>query len=122
MTTGQLIESVLGKHKALSGLTIGTGTVFEKHNMHKITQALHELGFQRNGNEVMYHGATGKRIESLIFIGPTYYQRLKHLVSDKLHSRSRGPVMSYVRQPMEGRSREGGLRLIIASVVFYRHC
>ena len=85
MTTGQLIESVLGKHKALTGLDIASGTVFEKHNIQKITQSLHELGFQRNGNEVMYHGATGKRIESLIFIGPTYYQRLKHLVSDKLH-------------------------------------
>lgn len=68
------------------------------------------LGFERYGNERMYCGYTGEMMEADIFIGPTYYQRLKHLVKDKMHSRSTGNVTMMHHQPSEGRSRDGGLR------------
>jgi hypothetical protein len=108
MTVGQLFESVLGKYIASTGHTLTDATVFNQTDPNKLADALHSAGFQKHGNEVMYHGATGKPIKSMIFIGPTYYQRLKHLVADKIHSRSRGVVTSLYRQPMEGRSRDGG--------------
>ena len=73
-------------------------------------QELHDLGYQNKGFERMYSGFTGRPLEALVFLGPTYYQRLKHMVEDKVHSRARGQVTNLVRQPMEGRSREGGLR------------
>ena len=67
-------------------------------------------GFQRYGNELMYNGRTGQQLKTTIFIGPTYYQRLKHMVKDKMHSRATGPLVSLTRQPAEGRARDGGLR------------
>jgi len=63
------------------------------------------------GNELMYNGQTGEMMEAEIFMGPTFYQRLKHMVIDKKHSRARGPIVSLTRQPCEGRSRDGGLRV-----------
>jgi DNA-directed RNA polymerase II subunit RPB2 len=75
-----------------------------------VVQELHDLGYQNKGFERMYSGFTGRPLEALIFLGPTYYQRLKHMVDDKIHSRARGQMTNLVRQPMEGRSREGGLR------------
>ena len=109
MTVGHLIEALLSKVGTLSGVT-GDGTPFTSLTVDKVSKMLHNHGFQRSGNEVMYNGHTGRRLETQIFLTPTYYQRLKHMVDDKIHSRARGPVTMLTRQPMEGRARDGGLR------------
>jgi DNA-directed RNA polymerase II subunit RPB2 len=102
MTIGQLIECLLGKVSSLLG-DMGVATPFTDVTVENISNALHMCGYQERGNEVLYNGHTGKRLEAQIFIGPTFYQRLKHLVDDKIQSRSRGPLQSLVRQPTEGR-------------------
>jgi DNA-directed RNA polymerase II subunit RPB2 len=109
MTVGHLIEALLSKVGTLSGVT-GDGTPFTSLTVDKVSKMLHNHGFQRSGNEVMYNGHTGRRLDVQVFLTPTYYQRLKHMVDDKIHSRARGPVTMLTRQPMEGRAREGGLR------------
>jgi DNA-directed RNA polymerase II subunit RPB2 len=68
------------------------------------------LGYESNGNELLYSGLTGEQLPCKVFMGPTFYQRLKHMVTDKQHSRSIGPMVNLTRQPAEGRSRDGGLR------------
>jgi len=109
MTVGHLIECLFGKVLTFKG-SEGDGTPFTAVTVEKLGHMLHQIGFQRSGNEVMFNGHTGRRLEAQTFLGPTYYQRLKHMVDDKIHSRSRGPVTLLTRQPMEGRAREGGLR------------
>lgn len=109
MTIGHLVEALLGKVSALSG-DEGDATPFSDVTVDKISEKLESLGYQRRGFEVMYSGFTGRKLEAQIFIGPTYYQRLKHMVEDKIHARARGPIQIMTRQPVEGRSREGGLR------------
>lgn len=110
MTIGHLVECLLGKVSSQTG-DEGDATPFTDVTVQAIADTLHKLGYQRFGNEVMYSGHTGRRLTAQIFIGPTFYQRLKHMVDDKIHSRSRGPVTMLTRQPMEGRAREGGLRM-----------
>ena len=73
-------------------------------------RVIKDNGFDKHGNEVLYNGQTGEQLTTNIFMGPTFYQRLKHMVNDKIHSRSTGPRVSLTRQPAEGRSRDGGLR------------
>lgn len=112
MTINQLLECVAAKGACINGHFVYS-TPFSKHShniVDTLTQTLHETGFQKYGNETMYNGLTGDIIKSQIFIGPTYYQRLKHLVASKIHARDHGSVQSLVRQPLEGRSKEGGLR------------
>ena len=111
MTVGQVLESILGKYGASIGTFID-GTPFEKnYDMDNLGPLLESVGFSASGKELMYSGETGEQILNKIFIGPTYYQRLKHMVSDKIHSRAQGPVNRLTRQPTEGRSRKGGLKL-----------
>merc|ERR1712158_116556 len=105
MTIGHLIECLQGKVGCNKG-EIGDATPFnDAVNVAKISKLLVEYGYQKHGNEVMYSGHTGRKMNTQIFLGPTYYQRLKHMVDDKIHSRARGPVQILVRQPMEGRAR-----------------
>ena len=114
MTMAQLLECLLGKTCALEG-TFGDGTPFRTPDdkpIERLGDALEALGMERTGNEILYNGRTGEMIQCDIFIGPTYYQRLKHMVDDKIHSRgSNGPVILLTRQPAEGRARSGGLRI-----------
>jgi DNA-directed RNA polymerase II subunit RPB2 len=109
MTIGQLKETVLGKTLLQLGL-FGDGTSFGELGIKEICEELQKVGFESHGNEVMYSGLTGEQLEASIFIGPVFYQRLKHMVNDKAHSRSIGPMVNLTRQPAEGRSRDGGLR------------
>lgn len=109
MTIGHLIECLLGKVGCQIG-ELGIATPFIDVTVDNISKTLHRYGYQKRGWEVMYNGWTGRKLEAQIFLGPTFYQRLKHMVDDKIHSRSRGPLQGLVRQPMEGRSRDGGLR------------
>jgi DNA-directed RNA polymerase II subunit RPB2 len=115
MTIGQLIECLAGKVSAIRGHETD-GTPFCYPDIESIKKELESLGYNRDGYEYLYNGMTGKKMRVQIFIGPTYYQRLKHMVSDKIHSRARGPRTLLTRQAPEGRSRDGGLRLVIASV------
>ena len=110
MTVGHLIECLLSKVSCLKGVD-GDATPFMPVTVKDIADELNDMGYQRYGNEVMYSGHTGKPLEAKVFLGPTYYQRLKHLVDDKIHSRARGPVSQLTKQPMEGRARGGGLRM-----------
>ena len=109
MTIGQLKETLLGKVLVELGL-FGDGTSFGNMNVKMISDKLLELGQEASGNELMYNALTGEQLECSIFMGPVFYQRLKHMVTDKQHSRSIGPMVNLTRQPAEGRSRDGGLR------------
>ena len=110
MTAGQLIECIHAKVGALEGMP-ADGTPFEETDLKPIEEKLEKHGFNKKGKEYLYNGMTGYMMPVMIFIGPTYYQRLKHLVEDKIHSRARGPVSMLTRQAPEGRARDGGLRM-----------
>jgi DNA-directed RNA polymerase II subunit RPB2 len=109
MTIGQLKETLLGKVLIELGL-FGDGTSFGELHVEDISAKLLELGYEAHGNVLMHNGLTGEQIECNVFMGPVFYQRLKHMVNDKQHSRSIGPMVNLTRQPAEGRSRDGGLR------------
>ena len=104
MTIAQLKETLLGKVLVELGM-LGDGTSFSDLTLDTICKKLQENGYESHGNELMYNGETGLQIETAIFIGPCFYQRLKHMVIDKAHSRSVGPMVSMTRQPAEGRCR-----------------
>ena len=109
MTIGQLKETVLGKVLVELGL-FGDGTSFGQFEVKDICDELIKLGYEAHGNELLHNGLTGEQVECSVFMGPVFYQRLKHMVNDKAHSRSIGPMVNLTRQPAEGRSRDGGLR------------
>jgi DNA-directed RNA polymerase II subunit RPB2 len=109
MTIAQLLECILGKTCSQLGYC-GDGTGFNNTDVNDIINSLEESGYEGMGNEVLYDGFTGDQLKTSIYIGPTYYQRLKHMSADKIHSRSSGPIVSMTRQPAEGRLSHGGLR------------
>tara|TARA_B100000795_G_C22806145_1_gene444988 strand:+ start:5444 stop:10042 length:4599 start_codon:yes stop_codon:yes gene_type:complete len=110
MTIGHLVECIFAKMCCLDGM-LGDATVFIPIDNNKIYKRLESNGFNKHGNEILYNGFTGKQIETEIFIGPTYYFRLKHMVAEKLNARGIGKLAGLTRQPTEGRRRGGGLRI-----------
>jgi DNA-directed RNA polymerase II subunit RPB2 len=110
MTIAQLMETLLSKIGCVAG-ALGDGTPFNATTVDDLAKLLRdEYGMEPYGNEILYNGYTGRMMETSIFIGPCYYQRLRHCSADKLHSRASGPLVMLTRQPAEGRAREGGLR------------
>ncbi len=109
MTLGQMLETIAGKLAAISGKKFDS-TAFSLKNPTDLQKVLLDYGFEFNGRETMYNGITGEKYDLGIYLGCVYYQKLHHLVSDKMHARARGPVQILTRQPTEGRAREGGLR------------
>jgi DNA-directed RNA polymerase II subunit RPB2 len=110
MTIGQLMETLLSKLGCMAGC-LGDASPFNGTTIDEISSHLRDnYGMEPYGNEIMYNGYTGRMMETSIFIGPCYYQRLRHCSADKMHSRASGPLVMLTRQPAEGRAREGGLR------------
>mmetsp|Transcript_6859 Transcript_6859/g.25298 ORF Transcript_6859/g.25298 Transcript_6859/m.25298 type:complete len:1170 (+) Transcript_6859:151-3660(+) len=110
MTVGKMIELLGGK----AGVNAGRfyyGTAFGGNSVSEIGQVLVQHGFSYGGKDVLTSGISGEPLSSYMFMGPVYYQKLKHMVLDKMHARARGPRVVLTRQPTEGRSRDGGLRL-----------
>jgi len=109
MTIGQFVETLGGKVASQVG-ELMDGTSFENIGPHAISEILGKLGFQKSGRETLYNGITGEKLAADLFIGVVYYQKLHHMVADKMHARARGQVQMLTRQPTEGRARGGGLR------------
>ncbi|KAF2742909.1 beta and beta-prime subunits of DNA dependent RNA-polymerase [Sporormia fimetaria CBS 119925] len=110
MTVGKMMELLSGKAGVVSG-NLQYGTAFGGSKVVDMAQLLLEKGFSYSGKDYLTSGITGEALQFYVFFGPIYYQKLKHMVQDKMHSRSRGPRAILTRQPTEGRAREGGLRL-----------
>lgn len=110
MTISHLIEVIGGKVGALAGRHID-GTTFNAESEADLRKLLFSMGFRENGTEKMYNGITGKAFKARIFVGNMYYQKLKHMVANKMHARTSGRIQLLTRQPIEGRSKGGGLRL-----------
>lgn len=110
MTVGKMIELVDGKAGLLDG-SQKYGTAFSGDNVTECGKVLTENGYTYSGKEMLYSGLTGNVHQAYVFFGPIYYQRLKHMVKDKMFARSRGPHVVLTRQPTQGRSRDGGLRV-----------
>jgi DNA-directed RNA polymerase beta subunit len=110
MTIAQLMETLMSKIGCMAG-SLGDGSPFGPTTVEGLATMMRDTyGMEPYGNEIMYNGYTGRQMETSIFIGPCYYQRLRHCSADKMHSRASGPLVMLTRQPAEGRAREGGLR------------
>jgi len=112
MTIGQLVECLMGKAcLELGGFGDCTAFINKGSKINVFGEILSKLNYHSSGNQIMYNGMTGEQVESEIFIGPTYYMRLKHMVKDKINYRARGPNTNLTRQPVSGRANDGGLRI-----------
>jgi DNA-directed RNA polymerase II subunit RPB2 len=109
MTIAHLMETLMGRVGCEIG-ALGDGSPFTDVSVAGLSKQLVDMGLEPGSNEVLYCGTTGKQMTTSIFMGPIFYQRLKHMVDDKIHSRSSGPLVMLTRQPAEGRARDGGLR------------
>jgi DNA-directed RNA polymerase subunit B' len=110
MTVSQLLELLAGKYGSFAGEKIDS-SAFSGTREDNIRKEMKKLGYRDDGKETLYDGRTGKKFEVMIFTGIAYYMKLDHMVADKIHARSKGPVTLLTRQPTEGRSKRGGLRL-----------
>ena len=110
MTVGKMLELLAGKAGVLAGATT-YGTAFAGTPVAALSRALVDAGYAYSGKDYLTCGVSGQPLAAYIFAGPVYYQKLKHMVLDKMHARARGPRAVLTRQPTEGRSRDGGLRL-----------
>jgi DNA-directed RNA polymerase subunit B' len=110
MTVSQLLELLAGKYGSLAGTKIDS-SAFSGMKEEFIRKEMKKLGFRDDGKETLYDGRTGRKFQVMIFTGVAYYMKLDHMVADKIHARSKGPVTLLTRQPTEGRSKRGGLRL-----------
>jgi DNA-directed RNA polymerase II subunit RPB2 len=112
MTIGQLVETLMGKACAMYG-GFGDCTAFinKGQKTEQFGKMLNNVGFNSSGNQILYNGQSGEQMSSEIFIGPTYYMRLKHMVKDKINHRALGPRTMLTRQTVQGRANDGGLRI-----------
>lgn len=111
MTIAHLVECIASKTGVVLGKFVNGEPFRDMSVEHDLCDALHKAGFQRHGEERMVSGISGELMEASVFMGPTFYQRLRHMTADKVHSRATGPKTTVTRQPTEGRSNHGGLRL-----------